>query len=91
MKNSTYPSLLNKRARIFASLNRIDLIVLGTSYLVMAKIGISSLIIMLISIGILGISKVIQNNIEPRFFENILSKRIINWSNSLGEMRKTYE
>ncbi len=86
MKNSTYPDLLNKRARIFASLNRVDLIVLGCSYLVLAKIGISSLIILLISLGILGISKVVQKNIEPRFFENILSARIIRWRNSLSNV-----
>jgi hypothetical protein len=91
MKNSVYPALLNKRARIFASLNRQDLIILGCNYLILSKVGISGIKTLLISVIVLVISKFFQGRVELGFFRNICSKRIIKWSGSVGHFGRTYD
>jgi hypothetical protein len=84
MKDSSYPALLNKRARILASLNRTDLIVLGCNYLIMSNLKISGWKIICISLGLLIITKFITSRLEKGFFETLFTKRIVKWSYKLG-------
>lgn len=84
MRNSSYPALLNKRARILASLNRTDLIVVGTNYLILSQLKISAIKILIISGVLLVVTKVLTRRLEKGFFENIFSKRIINWHQKIG-------
>ncbi len=87
MKNSSYPALLNKRARILASLNRTDLIVLGLNYLIMSNLKISGWKIMCISLALLIITKLITTRLEKGFFEALFTKRIIKWNYKIGELK----
>ncbi len=80
MKKSSYPALLNKRARILASLNRTDLLVLGCNYLIMSNLKISGWKIICISLVVLIITKFITSRLEKGFFETLFTKRIINWN-----------
>jgi hypothetical protein len=89
MKNSVYPTLLNRRARIFASLNRQDLIILGANYLILSKLGASSLLTLVISAGLLVVSKFIQGRVELGFFKNLFSNRIISWGGSLKNIGRS--
>ncbi|WP_127718277.1 hypothetical protein [Halobacteriovorax sp. HLS] len=91
MKNSVYPALLNKRARIFASLNRQDLIILGCNYLILSKMGVSGIQTLLISVLVLAVSKIFQGRVELGFFRNIFSRRIIKWNGSLNTVGRSYE
>jgi hypothetical protein len=91
MKNSVYPALLNKRARIFASLNRQDLIILGCNYLILSKMGVSGIKTLLISVLVLAVSKFFQGRVELGFFRNILSRRVIKWNGSLNRVGRSYE
>ena len=84
MKNSSYPALLNKRARILASLNRTDLIVVGTNYLILSQLKISAIKILIISGVLLVVTKILTRKLEKGFVENIFSRRIINWHQKIG-------
>jgi hypothetical protein len=84
MNNSSYPALLNKRARILASLNRTDLIVVGTNYLILSQLKISAITILIISGILLVVTKILTRKLEKGFVENIFSRRIINWHQKIG-------
>lgn len=84
MKNSSYPALLNKRARILASLNRTDLIVVGTNYLILSQLKISAIKVLIISGVLLVVTKILTRKLEKGFVENIFSRRIINWHQKIG-------
>ena len=87
MNNSSYPALLNKRARIFASLNRSDLVVLGLSYLILTKVGLSGIKILLFSIVILFINKLIVGKLQKSFFKGMSRTRVIDWSGAIGRLK----
>lgn len=87
MSSSSYPALLNKRARIFASLNRSDLLVLGISYLALTRIGLSGVKILLSSIVILFINKVIVSRLQKNFIKGISRTRVIDWSGAIGRLK----
>lgn len=87
MSSSSYPALLNKRARIFASLNRSDLLVLGISYLVLTRIGLSGVKILLLSIVILFINKLIVSRLQKNFIKGISRTRVIDWSGAIGRLK----
>ncbi len=88
MKNSSYPALLNKRARILASLNRTDLIVLGLNYLIMSNMKISGWKIICISLGLLVITKFVTSKLEKGFFEGLFTRRIVKWSYKIGGLNE---
>ena len=87
MNNSNYPALLNRRARIFASLNRSDLVVLGLSYLVLTKLGLSGVMILLVSIIILLTHKLLMNRLRRGFFKGLSRTRVIDWTGVIGRSK----
>lgn len=87
MTNTTYPTLLNTRARIFASLNRIDLIVLGITYLVFSKLDYSGIEILLISLVFLLINKFLMSRLERSFLKGLSRTNVIDWSGAIGRLK----
>tara|TARA_Y100000296_G_scaffold8496_1_gene10019 strand:+ start:203 stop:466 length:264 start_codon:yes stop_codon:yes gene_type:complete len=87
MNNSNYPALLNRRARIFASLNRSDLVVLGLSYLVLTKLGLSGVMILLVSIVILLTHKLLMNRLRRGFFKGVSRTRVVDWTGVIGRSK----
>ncbi|MCK5074337.1 MAG: hypothetical protein KAQ98_12985 [Bacteriovoracaceae bacterium] len=84
MKNSAFPTLLNKRAKIFASLNRADMAVMGIGFLFMSWIGVGGISAILIGIGLLAISKLVQSKLPKGYFRHLIPVRILKWSYKLG-------
>lgn len=87
MRNTTYPTLLNKRARIFASLNRVDLITLGITYLVVSKLDYSGIEILLISLFFLIINKYLMSRLERSFLKGLSRTKVIDWSGAIGRLK----
>ena len=84
MTNSNYPSLLHKKARIFASLNRKELIILACTYLFLSYLKIGGVLALIINIFILTIIKIFKSRFERGFLELIFSKTLYQWSGKLG-------
>ena len=87
MRNTTYPTLLNKRARIFASLNRVDLIILGVTYLVFSKLDYSGIEILLVSLFFLIINKYLMSRLERGFLKGLSRTKVIDWSGAIGRLK----
>ena len=76
---NTYPNLLNNKAQIVSSLNRLDLVMLAISYLVLSKLKVSGLLIFVILLIGLLIKKSIDKRLNFGFFKFLFSKRVISW------------
>ena len=80
MTDSSYPTLLNKRARIFANLKRAELLMMGFSYLILSALKVSGIKILLISVGVLVITKLVTARTPRGYFTNLKSKKNLDWS-----------
>ena len=87
MKSTAYPTLLNRRARIFASLNRVDLIVLGVTYLSLSKLGFSGIEILVISLLYLVVNKLLMSRLERNLIKGVTRVRVLDWSGAIGRMK----
>jgi hypothetical protein len=87
MKNSSYPALLNKRARILASLNRTDLIIVGSNYLILSQLKVSGVSILILSMLLLMICKYLTTRIEKAFLCNVFNKRNVDWHSKIGGIK----
>ncbi|MBT4789944.1 MAG: hypothetical protein HON90_00105 [Halobacteriovoraceae bacterium] len=86
MKNSNYPTLLNRRARIFANLNRVELVFLASTYLFLSFIGIGGMKALLINIVQLLLFKLVSAKVGKSFFRFLRSTRLYYWSGSIGAL-----
>jgi len=89
MTNSTYPTLLNKRARILANLNRAELALLASVYLILSYLGVGGIPALLINIVILVFIKVISTRLSSGFMEHFTSPKQLNWSMALGGLNES--
>jgi hypothetical protein len=89
MTNSTYPTLLNKRARILANLNRAELALLASVYLILSYLGVGGIPALLINIVILVFIKIISGRLSSGFMEHITSPKQLNWSMALGGLNES--
>jgi len=76
---NTYPNLLNSKAQIVSTLNRLDLVMLAVSYLVLSKLKISGFLIFAILLIGLLIKKSIDKKLNFGFFKFLISKRVVSW------------
>jgi hypothetical protein len=88
MTNSNYPALLNRRARIFASLNRVELMTLAITYLFLSAIKVGGIKAILINLVVLVVMKVLNSKMPKGFLKNFRSKSTLDWSGKLGEINE---
>lgn len=74
-----YPSLLNSKAQILSSLNRVDLLMLAIGYLTLSKLKVSGLFTLISLVLLLIIKKAIDQKINRGFFKFLVSRRSIDW------------
>jgi hypothetical protein len=86
MKIITYPSLLKKKARIFANFNRADLIVIGVSFMTLSYFRFNGLISLSLMLVILFLFKVVSSCIPRGFFLGIRGDRYLKWHQSLEDI-----
>ena len=84
MTYSNYPALLSRRARIFASLNRAQLVILASIYLTFSAFGVGGMKVLLINLLILILMKVIEAKTHKGFFSNLNSASCYRWHKSIG-------
>jgi hypothetical protein len=87
MNKSVFPSLLSKRARIFASFSRSDVVLMGGAYLILSSFKVSILPMSLILISLYGFKIVILSKIEFNFFKNLIFPRELHYR---GALRRVY-
>ena len=84
MTYSNYPALLNRRARIFASLNRAQLVILATIYLAFSAFGVGGMKVLLVNLSILIVMQVVEAKTRKGFFSHLNSASSYKWHRSMG-------
>lgn len=78
--NSAFPTLLNKRAKILAGLNRTDLAFLGGGYLLLSFFKVSGITGLIFNAIVLLIVKLVTNKLPRGFFREINAPEELKWS-----------
>lgn len=88
MADTKYPTLLNKRARILANLNRMELVILSIIYLSLSMMKVDGVKIILVNVIVLILVKYFNSRTPRGFFKLIYGEKDFNWS---GELRSKNE
>lgn len=84
MKIITYPTLLNKRARIFADFNRSDLVVLGISFLVSSQFNMGGILSLILMMTTLFLFKSLTARLPRKFFKLLMTSKSLPWFKGIG-------
>lgn len=84
MSRGRFPTMLNKKATMLGSLTRYDLVVLGTSYLMLSWMKVSGLYSLATNALLLLVLKFIQRRLRPGFFSHLGDEKQLEWSYQLG-------
>ena len=85
MNNSSFPTLLNRKAKIIAGMNRIDLMVMGGGYLILSWLKVSGIPGLIIIVSILFIFKLATKHLPKGFMKEINAPKKIKWSYKLED------
>lgn len=84
MSKGQYPTMLNKKATMLGSLTRIDLLVLGSCYLILSWMKVSGLYALGVNAIVLLVMKYIQKRLRSGFLSHLSSKTKMSWGYKLG-------
>ena len=84
MTNSNYPALLNRRARIFASLNRAELTTLAIIYMILSSLKVGGVTSILVNLCVLVLMKILKARTPRGFFAKLRSPSSFKWRGKLG-------
>ena len=84
MSRNQFPTLLNQRATILASLTRVDLLVVGSSYLILSWMRVSGLYSLAIIAFILVSLKFVSKRLKQGFFAHLNDEKKLSWQFKLG-------
>ena len=87
MQDLSFPTLLNKKAQILMSLNRMDLIILGGCLLFTSITRIDGLWALSIAVSAVVISKLFQRKMPRGFLNHLRVISYFKWSYKLGGLR----
>lgn len=79
MSDSSYPALLNKRAKVLLNLNRTDLVFSSGVLLLFSFLGVSGVNGLLLNIALLVVFKVVSLKLPKSFFELSKSPTFFEW------------
>ncbi|OFZ38162.1 MAG: hypothetical protein A2504_17045 [Bdellovibrionales bacterium RIFOXYD12_FULL_39_22] len=84
MQDSSFPMLLNRKAKVLAGLNRTELSIMGVVYLLLSWIHVAGVVALLLDVAVLLIYKWMQRKLPRRFLQELGAPRILSWWNKLG-------
>lgn len=84
MSRNQFPTLLNQRATMLASLTRIDLLVVGSTYLILSWMKVSGLYSLAIISLILLCLKFVSKKLKQGFFAHLSDDKKLSWQFKLG-------
>ena len=84
--DSSFPTLLKKRAKILGGFNRGDLFVLGGGYLLLSIFRISGIKGLILNALVLISFKYLSRKIPAGFFKGLRSPKIIKWGYIMEEI-----
>lgn len=79
MSRNQFPTLLNQKATMLASLTRVDLLVVGSSYLILSWMRVSGLYSLAMIALILVSLKFIGKRLKHGFFAHLNDDKKLSW------------
>ncbi len=84
MSRNQFPTLLNQKAKMLGSLTRIDLLVVGSSYLILSWMKVSGLYSLTTIALILVCLKFVSNRLKQGFFTHLMDDKKLPWQFKIG-------
>jgi len=84
MSRNQFPTLLNQKATMLASLTRVDLLVVGSNYLILSWMKVSGLYSLAIIALILVSIKFVGKRLKQGFFAHLNDEKKLSWQFKLG-------
>lgn len=84
MSRNQFPTLLNQKATMLASLTRVDLLVVGSSYLILSWMKVSGLYSLAMIALILVCLKFGSKRLKKGFFAYLNDDKKLSWQFKLG-------
>lgn len=84
MSRNQFPTLLNQRATMLGSLTRIDLLVVGLSYLILSWMKVSGIYSLAVIALILVCLKFVNKRLKQGFFTHLNDEKKLSWQFTLG-------
>ena len=84
MSRNQFPTLLNQKATMLGSLTRVDLLVVGSSYLILSWMKVSGLYSLAIIALILVSLKFVSKRLKQGFFTHLNDEKKLSWQFKLG-------
>ncbi len=84
MSRNQFPTLLNQKATMLASLTRVDLLVVGSSYLILSWMKVPGLYSLGMIALILVCLKFIGKRLKQGFFAHLMDDKKLSWQFKLG-------
>ncbi len=86
MQDSSFPTLLNRRAKVLAGLNRTELSIMGAVYLLLSWLHVAGVVALLLDVVVLLIYKWSQRKLPRRFMQELGASKIFSWWNKLEDL-----
>lgn len=79
MSKAIFPTMLTKKATLLSRLTRVDLLVVGVTYMGLSLIKVSGTLSLFIIVLILVLLKFFQKNFNKGFFRFLGSEKLLPW------------
>ena len=87
MRDSKFPTLLEKQATLFGGLTRFDLAFCGGIYLILSIIDTGGIVALIVNVSCLFVVKMIQKRIPSGFFRFLTAPRKFSWAYKLKDLK----
>jgi len=84
--SSAFPTLLNKKAKILAGMNRMDLMFLGGGYLLLSWLRVSGILSLILNALLLLVVKLVTRKLPKGFVRELFASRKFLWGYKIGEL-----
>jgi hypothetical protein len=84
MSEAIFPTMLKHRATILGSLTRLDLILLGSSYLVLSYFKASGITMLIVSALLYFGAREVEKRVPHKFINFLNSPKNLSWNIKLG-------
>jgi hypothetical protein len=84
MSEAIFPTMLKHRATILGNLTRFDLILLGSSYLILSYFKASGITMLIVSALLYFTAREVEKRVPHKFINFLSSPKNLSWSIRLG-------
>ncbi len=81
--HGVFPTMLNNKATLLGSLTREEIIIVGITYIILARLHVSSLVSLCVLGVVLTIMHLLKRTFHRGFFSHLFDPKELNWRQKL--------